>query len=146
MPATSPSRDEASPISFSAANTFPRAPPAAMIVSRLGPENAPSSDIFGHNRQRRCFHENDGGHNDFGVAHDIRSSHFGSDPDQRSELDANYQLKSLWGDNHAFSGSIPETHQRAGRHSGLPDRLPGFGGRHLSFRAVAIREQVIFSK
>jgi hypothetical protein len=97
MPGTSPSQDEASLISSSAANAFPRAPPAAMIVSRLGPENAPSSDIFGHNRQRRCFHENDGGHNDFGVAHDIRSRHFGSDADQRSERDANYQLKSLWG-------------------------------------------------
>jgi hypothetical protein len=68
-----------------------------MIVSRLGPENAPSSDIFGHNRQRRCSHENDGGHNDPGAAHDIRSGHFGSDPDRRSELDANYELKSLWG-------------------------------------------------
>jgi hypothetical protein len=134
-------------ISSSAANAFPRAPPAAMIVSRLGPENAPSSDIFGHNRQRRCFHENDGGHNDFGVAHDIGSSHFGSDPDRRSERDANYRLKSLWGGgNHAFSGSIPETDQRAGCHRGLPDRLPGFGGRHLQFRAAALREQVISSK
>jgi hypothetical protein len=68
-----------------------------MIVSRLGPENAPSSDIFGHNRQRRCCHENDGGHNDFGAAHDIGSGYFGSDPDQRSELDANHELKSPGG-------------------------------------------------
>jgi hypothetical protein len=68
-----------------------------MIVSRLGPENAPSSDIFGHNRQRRCSHENDGGHNDPGAAHDIRSGHFGSGPDQRSKLDANHELKSPWG-------------------------------------------------
>jgi hypothetical protein len=68
-----------------------------MIVSRLGPENAPSSDIFGHNRQRRCSHENDGGHNDPGAAHDIRSGHFGSDPDRRNKLDASHELKSLWG-------------------------------------------------
>jgi hypothetical protein len=42
-------------------------------------------------------HEDDGGHNDFGAAHDIRSSHLGSDSDQGRASGANHELKSLWG-------------------------------------------------
>ena len=45
----------------------------AMIVSLVRPENAPSSDVFGHNRQRPSQHENVGRYFDSGAAHDFGS-------------------------------------------------------------------------
>jgi len=40
-------------------------------VSRLDPENARNSDIFGHNPDRPCGHEGTGGHFDSRIADDL---------------------------------------------------------------------------
>jgi len=102
------------------------------MVSRPGPENAPSFDIFGHNPQRRWRHENHHSHNDSGVAGDIWRRDLGPDSDPPGASGDRDQLKIVWGDDqHAFSRSIPAVHQRAGRIRGVPDRFTGFGIRDL---------------
>jgi hypothetical protein len=70
-----------------------------MIVSLVRPENAPSSDVFGHNRKRSCSHEDVGCHFDFGVADDVRGRCQRPDADQQSAADgATRELNSLLGD------------------------------------------------
>jgi hypothetical protein len=105
----------------------------ATIVSPLGPENAPSSDVFGHNRKRRSSHENTGCYFASGAAHDLGGRRVRLYSDQRSAGGAPDQLKALFrgrlGDQHAFGGSIPETDQRAGRRCGLSDCIAGLGDR-----------------
>ena len=116
---------------------------SATIVSPHRPENAPSSDVFGHNRKRRSLHENAGGYLDSGAAHDLRSSPLRPDFDQRSACDATCELNWLLGDkNHAFGGSILETNQCAGRRCGIPDRIPGFRSRDFQFPVHALRRRV----
>src|SRR5450432_79668 len=68
------------------AGTLPGYPPAAARhdVSLDRPENAPSSDVFGHNRKPRSKHENTGRHFDSGAAYDFRGGLHGQGSDKRS--------------------------------------------------------------
>ena len=72
----------------------------------VSPENAPNSDVFGHNRNRRWRHENAGLHLGSCAAHDFRGGlyrpafHDRSAHDTRGEL--NSRLKHLGDDIHAF--------------------------------------------
>src|SRR5260370_13323259 len=56
----------------------------ATVVSRVGPEKAPSSDVFGHNRKRRSPHENVGRYFDSDAARAFRSSPNRPASDKRS--------------------------------------------------------------
>src|ERR1700722_5617855 len=72
----------------------------ATIVSPHRPENAPSSDVFGHNRKRRSLHANAGRYFASCAAHDLGCGRVRSYPDQRSAGDAQDELgrfARLWG-------------------------------------------------
>jgi hypothetical protein len=62
--------------------------------SLVGPENAPSSDVFGHNPNRRSGNENTGRHFDSGAARDLLGSDHGSASNQRSADHAKGELSS----------------------------------------------------
>jgi len=71
-----------------------------MIVSRHRRENAPSSDVFGHNPARPSRHENVGCDFDSGAAHDLGGRGVGPDSDEQSAGDAQDELNffdKLWG-------------------------------------------------
>jgi len=102
-------------------------------VSLVRPENAPSFDIFGHNRKRRSWHENASRHFDFGTAHDYRGGLYGPTSDRGSAGRAICELNGvcsafeviLGGMTDAFSGSISQAYKRAGRYRGISDRVAG---------------------
>ena len=103
-------------------------------VSLVRPENAPSFDIFGHNRKRRSRHENAGCYFDFGTAHDFRGGLYGPASDRGSAGRASYELNGvrsaseviLGGTTDAFDGPISQAYKRAGRYRGISDRIAGF--------------------
>jgi hypothetical protein len=127
---------------------------AAMMVSLLGPENAPSSDVFGHNRNRPSRHENTGRYFNSGAACDFRGGLHRPASDKRSAGRANDGLNSLFcrclglwlanvgDDSDAFRGPISQTDQRSGGHCGVPDRVASFGRGELSSGSIACSQRV----
>jgi hypothetical protein len=108
-----------------------RPPPRRHDVSLDRPENAPSSDVFGHNRKRRSRHENTGRHFDSGAAYDVRGGIHGPVSDKRSADRARGELKppfetALGDDDYAFSGSISQADKPAGRRGGVFHRFARF--------------------
>ena len=85
----------------------------------VGPENAPSSDVFGHNPNRGCERYQ---------------------TTQEAELNA--PRKHLGDDHDALNRSIPALYQCTGRHGGIPDCLPGLGRGDIPIPADARRQRI----
>ncbi len=112
----------------------------ATVVSRVGPEKAPSSDVFGHNRKRRSPHENVGRYFDSDAARDFRSSPNRPASDKRSAgrakggLSARFAVGrlhrafevTLGDETDAFSRPILKVDKPAGRRCGIFDRVADF--------------------
>ena len=115
-------------------------------VSLVSPENAPSPVIFGHIPKPASSHENVGRYLDSGAAHHFRGRIHRPDSDQRSahstgELNAPFAV-ILGDDRHAFGRPISQTHKRARRRDGIPDRIADFRRGVFPSRARADGERV----
>jgi len=112
----------------------------------VGPENAPSSDVFGHNPNRPWQHENAGRHFDSCAAHDFRGglhrSAFHGRPADDARGGLNAPCKHLGDDEHAFNRSIPALHQRAGCRGGIPDCFSGLGRGNFPAQADVPRQRI----
>jgi hypothetical protein len=66
----------------------------ATIVPGIVLQNAPSSDVFSHNRTPRSRHANVGCHFDSCAAHNLGGRGVGSNSDQRPAVGAQVQLNA----------------------------------------------------
>ena len=108
----------------------------------VSPENAPSSDFFGHNPNRRWRMKTLAGISILALltisGRPIPTGFTGDD--SRGELNSPH--KHLGDDDHAFNRSIPAFHQRAGRHGRISDCLPGLGHGNFPLPADAPRQRI----
>jgi hypothetical protein len=131
-----------------------RSPIAATIVSLVGPQNAPSPDVFGHNRNRPFRHENTGCYFDSGAACDFRGGLHRPASDKRSAGRATGGLNlplcrclGLWlanvgDDSDAFRGPISQTDQRSGGDCRVPGRVASFRRGELSSGSITGGQRV----
>src|SRR5258706_10594507 len=96
-------------------------------------------------------HENLGHYFDSGAAHDFRGSLYGPAFDKRSaghpkgELRPAFKAGPSFGRYHAFGRSSSQTHNRASRSCGIPDRVADFRCGDFSACTSASDQRVAFS-